>query len=113
VAQEAAPSAAPMRRVIRDGFLVASLNPKTTLFFAAFLPQFLGGPVDATTQTLLLGAMFVGLALITDSAYALLGGSLAGALRRGRSSLVARWTEGGILIALGLFTAAFGTRTGR
>ncbi len=40
-----APAAAARGRIFRDGFVVALLNPKTTLFFAAFLPQFLSPAV--------------------------------------------------------------------
>ena len=45
----------PLRRVFRDGFLVALLNPKTTLFFAAFLPQFMDAHASPLMQTLALG----------------------------------------------------------
>jgi threonine/homoserine/homoserine lactone efflux protein len=41
-------AAAPLRRVFRDGVVVALLNPKTAMFFAAFLPQF----VDASSAPL-------------------------------------------------------------
>ena len=43
------------RRIARDGFLVALLNPKTALFFAAFLPQF----IDPAGSTALQGAMLL------------------------------------------------------
>lgn len=60
------------RRLFVDGLLVALFNPKTLIFFAAFLPQFLSA--EATiAQPLLLGGIFVVMALITDSAYALAG----------------------------------------
>ena len=45
----------PLRGVFRDGFMVALLNPKTTLFFAAFLPQFMhahGNPLMQTEPSL-------------------------------------------------------------
>jgi threonine/homoserine/homoserine lactone efflux protein len=59
----------------RDGFLVALLNPKTALFFAAFLPQFIG-PGSPLTQSLLLGGVFVLIAICTDTAYVLAADAL-------------------------------------
>ena len=49
----------PLLRVFRDGFVVALLNPKTTLFFAAFLPQFMDAHASPLMQTLALGGVFV------------------------------------------------------
>jgi threonine/homoserine/homoserine lactone efflux protein len=104
-----APVAAPLARVFRDGFLVAAFNPKTALFFAAFLPQFFASPDDAMAQALLLGAIFVLIAGVTDSLYALLAGSLAPMLGRG-SGAWARRAGGGVFVGLGLLTALTGTR---
>lgn len=66
-----------------QGFAVNILNPKTALFFFAFLPQFVNPERgNATSQTLLLGTIFVGLAIVTDSLYApagqLAGGKIEG-----------------------------------
>jgi len=83
----------PASTVIRDGFVVAVLNPKTAMFFAAFLPQFMTPDADATTQAIALGSAFVGIAVITDSIYAIAAGSAArllapaGSLRRAGSVL--------------------------
>lgn len=107
-----APVAAPLGRVLRDGFLVAAFNPKTALFFAAFLPQFFATPDHAIAQALLLGTLFVLIACVTDSLYALLAGSLAPVLGRG-SAAWARRTGGGVFVGLGLLTALTGTRTVR
>jgi threonine/homoserine/homoserine lactone efflux protein len=63
-------------RVFRDGFTVALLNPKTALFFAAYLPQFLSVSKAPMEQTLAFGSMFVLTAATTDSAYAFAAGSL-------------------------------------
>jgi len=108
-AQEAAEPAAPagFRRVFWRGALVNSLNPKTALFFMAFLPQFVDtrhGHVAA--QVAVLGLTFIGLGLISDSAWALLAGTVGGRLREhGR---VLRWQpriSGCIFIGLGLTAA--------
>src|SRR5215204_2404764 len=70
-----------LARIYWQGFAINILNPKTALFFFAFLPQFVDpAKGNVTGQNLLLGAIFVGLALITDSLYALLASSLAGRL---------------------------------
>src|SRR5438309_11573246 len=91
-------------RLYRDGFVVNLLNPKTALFFLAFLPQF----VDVTRghvgrQILILGLMFVGLGLVTDGLYALGAGSAARWLRASPRFLASeRWVSGGMYIGLGV-----------
>ena len=52
--------------MFRDGFVVALLNPKTALFFAAFLPQFIDPSGSPMMQSVLLGALFVLVAASTD-----------------------------------------------
>jgi threonine/homoserine/homoserine lactone efflux protein len=77
-------AAAPAgRAVLREAFWVALLNPKTALFFLAFLPQFADPARGALApQLLLLGALFVLVAAATDTAYALLAGAIGAFLRR-------------------------------
>ncbi|HEU4385405.1 MAG TPA: LysE family translocator [Anaeromyxobacteraceae bacterium] len=97
------------RTVFRQGFVVAVLNPKTALFFLAFLPQFVDPARGAAwLQMLALGGLFVGLALLSDGAYALLAGSLGGWLRRHPGAAGAgRWLGAAVYIGLGAL-AAFG-----
>lgn len=95
------------KKVFRDGFLVALLNPKTTIFFAAFLPQFLDAPEALVAQTMLLGAIFVLIAACTDSIYALAASKLSTTLAH-RTGALGRWISGTIFIALGIFTALSG-----
>lgn len=112
-AAPAAPMPVSLTRLFRDGMVVSLLNPKTTVFFAAFLPQFMSGAAPLA-QSLALGALFVAIAAFTDSLYALAAGSAAPLLGRdsGRHGLrrAGRWLGGGIFIGLGLFTALLGTR---
>jgi threonine/homoserine/homoserine lactone efflux protein len=61
----------PRRRLFRDGFWVALLNPKTALFFAALLPQFIVPGAAPLQQTWVLGSIFVAVAMCTDTAYVL------------------------------------------
>ena len=103
----AAPRRAPLRRAFADGVVVNVLNPKTALFFVAFLPQFVDvsrGHIGA--QILALGALFVLLGLITDGGYAFTAGTAAGWLRSHPRLLAGeRWISGGLYIGLGVAAA--------
>lgn len=107
------PAAAPLARVFRDGFIVALLNPKTTVFFAAFLPQFLSPNAPPMFQSTALGFLFVVIAAVSDSAYALAAGVVAPALRGSSLRRVGRHLGGGMFIVLGIFTALAGSRTAK
>ncbi len=106
----AAPSAAPLRRVFRDGFVVALLNPKTTVFFAAFLPQFLSTNSQTVPQSMALGLLFVAIAAVTDSVCALAAGVATPALRDSVVRRIGRRLAGAVLIGLGVFAALVGAR---
>jgi threonine/homoserine/homoserine lactone efflux protein len=100
--------------VFSQGVVVNVLNPKTALFFLAFLPQFVdpsGGA--AWAQVMVLGATFVALAVCTDGLYALLCSTAGGwprhkseraSLRRGQ-----RYFSGGVYLALGAATEVSGS----
>lgn len=100
----------PLRRVFSQAALVYALNPKTALFFLAFLPQFADPARGAVApQLFLLGSLFVLLALVTDSGYALLAGSLAGWLQRNaRVRRGQRYFAGGVYLTLAAATALGG-----
>jgi threonine/homoserine/homoserine lactone efflux protein len=96
-----------LRRAFLDGVVVNVLNPKTGLFFLAFLPQFVSvsrGHVGE--QIVSLGVVFVLLGAVTDSLYALTAGSAAQWLR-GKPRFLAseRWISGGLYIGLGVAAA--------
>ncbi len=98
-------------RVFRDGFVVALLNPKTAIFFAAFLPQFMSTQGEPILQSITLGSLFVAIAVVTDSAYALTAGAAASVLARAKGLRpLGRYLTGAAFIGLGLFTAATGSR---
>ena len=106
---EAVP-AAP-RRLFREGFVVALLNPKTAMFFAAFLPQFLDPALPPLAQSLAYGALFVAIAAGTDSAWVLAAERLAPSLAKlGAARRHGRVASGLLFIGLGLFTALSGGR---
>jgi threonine/homoserine/homoserine lactone efflux protein len=104
----AAPAAVPLPHVFRDGFLVALLNPKTTLFYAAFLPQFLDPGGAPLLRSLVLGVLFVAIAAVTDSAYAVAAGVAAPALRSERTRAAGRRVGGSLFIVLGIAAALSG-----
>ncbi|MEU8358826.1 LysE family translocator [Nonomuraea sp. NPDC048882] len=71
------------RRLFWEGFVVNVLNPKTAIFFLAFLPQFVHpevGPIGP--QILLLGAVWILLGMASDGTYAMLASALAGRVRQ-------------------------------
>ncbi len=78
--------ALPLRRIYAQGVLVEALNPKTALFFFAFLPQFVNpARGQVSLQFLTLGMLFTLLGFTSDSIWALTAGSAAGWLRRNQS----------------------------
>jgi threonine/homoserine/homoserine lactone efflux protein len=101
-----------LKRIYWQGFAINLLNPKTALFFFAFLPQFVDpAKGNVTSQTLLLGALFVGMALITDSLYALLASSLADKVRGNRHYQKGqRYFAGLVYVGLGITTALTGSK---
>jgi threonine/homoserine/homoserine lactone efflux protein len=110
-AAAAVPGAAlPMRSLFRQGVVVQVLNPKTAVFFLAFLPQFVdvdGGWV--TAQVVVLGLVFISLGLISDSAYALAAAAFGGVLRRSaRARRAERMVSSGVYVGLGVTTALAG-----
>lgn len=98
-------------RIFREGFLVALLNPKTAIFFAAFLPQFMDPAGSAMLQSISLGAVFVLIAGTTDCVYVLAASTMAPVLGRMRGAGSAgRYMTAGTFIGLGIFTAMSGGR---
>jgi threonine/homoserine/homoserine lactone efflux protein len=96
-----------LRRTFSQGVLVATLNPKTALFFVAFLPQFVDPSRGAIGgQMLFLGCIFVMLAVISDSMYALLAGTVGQWLKSSHSVLrTQRYVIGTVYITLGVTAA--------
>lgn len=101
-----------LRRIFLQGIVVAVLNPKTALFFFAFLPQF-ADPTSAhiTLQLVLLGFITVTLAIVTDSLYAFTAGTMGRWLRGNLRYLkFQRYFSGTAYIGLGLTALASGHR---
>ncbi len=93
-------------RSIREGFWVGALNPKGMVFFAAILPQFVDREAgNITSQLILMGAIFALLALLFDSGWGILAGTIRNWLATELKRLVLmRMTGGIVMIILGLLT---------
>ncbi len=105
--QVSAPPPASPRAIFWQGVAVNVLNPKTALFFLAFLPQF----VDPTRgsagwQIFILGVLLTTLGLVSDCIYALLAGRVGGMLKgSARFRAGERWVVGTTYLGLGAATA--------
>jgi threonine/homoserine/homoserine lactone efflux protein len=105
------PDRIELSRIFAQGVIVNVLNPKTALFFFAFLPQFVDpsrGNVPA--QILFLGILFSFMGVTSDSLWALFAGTVGHFLRRNaRWMRTQRYVSGGMLISLGLAAAFAGS----
>ncbi len=100
------------RRAVADGFLVGVANPKTAVFFAAVLPQFVNRPAGhVPAQMLLLGFLFVLIALLSDSAWAAVAGGARSWFGRSPRRMELIGGAGGLaMIGLGITLAVTGRR---
>jgi threonine/homoserine/homoserine lactone efflux protein len=99
--------------IFGQGVLVNLLNPKTALFFLAFLPQFVEpARGHASLQIFELGVLFALMGWFSDSMWALAAGTVAEHIRRSAPLRRAQKNvSGGALIALGLASAFAGSKT--
>lgn len=90
-------------RAVGDGFVVGVTNPKSLVFFMAALPQFADPALgNVPLQLFVFGALFVAIALVCDTSYALLAGSARNwFLRAPRRMEVAGAASGVVMIGLG------------
>ena len=87
--------------IIANAFVITALNPKSIVFFLAFLPQFINSEESFITQSLILGSTFLGLALLSVVLYSLLSSFIG---QQMRLPLIHRWTNrigGSLLIVAG------------
>ena len=101
-------------RCLVDGVVVGVLNPKSALFFVAFLPQF-ADPAGAigTQMAFLLGLVVVGIGLVLDSVWALSAGTARAGFARSPRRLAVLGTAGGVsMVGLGVGLATTSRATG-
>lgn len=102
---------APVTRIVREGFVVGGTNPKTIVFFAAVLPQFVDrdGTMPTWLQMAVLGLEAATIALLSDSVWAVLSGTARSWFARKPRRLQAIGGIGGVVIvALGVRLAITG-----
>jgi threonine/homoserine/homoserine lactone efflux protein len=94
-----------------QGIVVNVLNPKTALFFLAFLPQFVDPDAShPAVQIAVLGILFALLGLVTDSLWAVAAGTAGGVLRGSRRFVrTQRYVTGTVYVGLGVATALTGS----
>ncbi len=109
---EAAAGTVGPRAAFLNATVVTALNPKSIVFFIAFVPQFLNPDAPLLGQSVLLIATFVGLAAINALVYALLADRMRQTIRRPNVVAWATRAGGGALIAMGIATATFRRATG-
>ncbi|MEU9374283.1 LysE family translocator [Streptomyces sp. NPDC048255] len=99
-------------RTLWEGFAVGVANPKTMVFFAAVLPQFVDrGQGHVTLQMLLLGLVFNAIALASDSVWGLVAATTRTWFARSPRRLSVIGGAGGLtLIGLGVTIAATGRK---
>jgi threonine/homoserine/homoserine lactone efflux protein len=95
---------APRGGFFLQGFLVAVSNPKTLIFFGAFIPQFIDHNLAYMPQIVIMGLTALVFAAFSDSAYAIVAGRAGKALSARRVKLLSR-ISGGFLIGGGLWLA--------
>ena len=92
--------------IFGHAFAVTLLNPKSIMFFIAFMPQFIDPAAPVVPQMVLLGATFLGLAFLSCASYGLLAGGFRDSLASPRRQIVINRLGGGVLIGAGVFAAA-------
>ena len=86
-------------RMMLDGFTVGATNPKVVVFFAAMLPQFVDRQAGhVPVQIIMLGAIFAGIALISDSTWAVAAGTVRAWLASSPRRLALLGGTGGLLM---------------
>lgn len=101
-----------VKKTFIDGIIVNVFNPKTALFFLAFIPQFINVAYgNILFQTIFYGASFTLLALLSDAIYVLLSEKIRTLLRRNvKFQIYQRYVIGSVYVLLGLLTLLTDTK---
>lgn len=95
---------ASLRALVMRGMFVVWTNPKAFIFLGAFLPQFVHPDRPVGPQLLVLAAIWMGIGLVTDTIYILLGGHMR-RMFKGDNGRRMGWLSGAVLIGAGLWLA--------
>jgi threonine/homoserine/homoserine lactone efflux protein len=94
-------------RIFAHTYLVTALNPKSTIFFVAFLPQFLDTSGSVPLQLAIFEATFLVLAIANASLYALLAGMARSQIRKPRVQRIVNRTGGSLMIGAGVLAVGW------
>lgn len=94
-------------KIFLHAYLVTALNPKSIVFFVAFVPQFLNPALPFFGQMVIMEATFLVLAILNASTYALLANAARGMIRKASVQRAVNRTGGTLLIAAGAVTAGY------
>lgn len=94
-------------KIFLHAYVVTALNPKSIVFFVAFVPQFLNPALPFVGQMLIMEATFLVLATINASTYALAAHAVRGLIRKAAVQRAVNRTGGTLLIAAGAVTAGY------
>jgi threonine/homoserine/homoserine lactone efflux protein len=94
-------------KILAHAYVVTALNPKSIIFFIAFVPQFLDLNRPFLPQTLILEATFLCLAALNALCYVLLADMARGFIRKASVQKMVNRTGGTLLIAAGAVTAGY------
>ncbi|WP_303976807.1 LysE family translocator [Dongia mobilis] len=92
-------------KMLGHAWIVTALNPKSIIFFVAFMPQFLNPQADFLTQMLVFETTFLILAFANAIGYALVASRARAAIRNERVVGAANKVGGSLLIGAGILTA--------
>lgn len=101
-------AAIPPRAAFARSVAVSALNPKSIIFFVAFVPQFIATSSSYLVQSLIVIGTFASIVAITDTLYALLALRVAGLLHSPMMAMWVRRTGGLVLISTGLAATLLG-----
>jgi threonine/homoserine/homoserine lactone efflux protein len=94
-------------KIFLHAYIVTALNPKSIVFFVAFVPQFLNPALPFLGQMIIMEATFLVLATLNASTYALLANAARGMIRKASVQRAVNRTGGTLLIAAGAVTAGY------
>jgi threonine/homoserine/homoserine lactone efflux protein len=94
-------------RIFLHAYVVTALNPKSIIFFVAFLPQFLDGSKPLLTQMAVFEATFLVLATVNAGSYAVLASMARRTIRKPNVQRIVNRTGGSLLVGAGLLAASW------